>query len=80
MTSIVLPAVANPFPVVDDCLQIGGMPLTQLAERIGQTPFYAYERRSLDDRVALLRRHLPAAVQLHYAIKANPMPAVVQHL
>jgi diaminopimelate decarboxylase len=30
--------------------------------------------------VALLRRVLPDAIELHYAIKANPMPAVVQHL
>ena len=68
------------FPVIDDCLQIGGMPLTQLAVQIGQTPFYAYDRRLLDERVALLRQILPPAIELHYAIKANPMPAVVQHL
>src|SRR5512147_2854378 len=65
------------FPVVDDCLQIGGIPLTRLAARIGRTPFYAYDRRLLKERVELLRRHLPTAVQLHYAIKANPMPALV---
>ena len=68
------------FPVVEDCLQIGGMPLTQLAARVGQTPFYAYDRRLLSERVALLRRVLPTAIELHYAIKANPFPAVVQHL
>lgn len=68
------------FPVVDDCLQIGGIPLTQLAARVGQTPFYAYDRRLLTERVALLRRMLPNAIELHYAIKANPLPAVVQHL
>ncbi len=68
------------FPVVDDCLQIGGMPLTQLAARVGQTPFYAYDRRLLTERVALLRRVLPTAIELRYAIKANPFPAVVQHL
>ena len=68
------------FPVIDDCLQIGGMPLTQLAVQIGQTPFYAYDRRLLDERVALLRLILPPAIELHYAIKANPMPAVVHHL
>ncbi len=68
------------FPVVDDCLQIGGMPLTQLAARVGQTPFYAYDRRLLNERVALLRRVLPTAIELQYAIKANPFPAVVQHL
>ncbi len=68
------------FPVIDDCLQVGGVPLTQLAIRVGQTPFYAYDRRLLDERVALLRRVLPSAIELHYAVKANPMPAVVQHL
>ncbi len=68
------------FPVVNDCLQIGGMPLTQLAARVGQTPFYAYDRRLLSERVALLRRVLPTAIELRYAIKANPFPAVVQHL
>ncbi|BCB26574.1 pyridoxal-dependent decarboxylase, exosortase A system-associated [Sulfurimicrobium lacus] len=68
------------FPIVDDCLQIGGMPLTRLAERAGSTPFYAYDRRLITERVAQLRAALPPDIHLHYAIKANPMPAVVQHL
>jgi diaminopimelate decarboxylase len=68
------------FPVIDDCLQIGGIPLTRLAQQIGRTPFYAYDRRAIAERVALLRRHLPADIQLHYAIKANPMPALVGHM
>jgi diaminopimelate decarboxylase len=64
----------------DGCLQVGGQSLTRLADRIGRTPFFAYDRRLITERVALLRRHLPDKVRLHYAIKANPMPAVVQHL
>lgn len=68
------------FPVIDDCLQVGGIPLTQLAQRIGRTPFYAYDRSLITQRVELLRKHLPAGVHLHYAIKANPMPDVVRHL
>lgn len=67
------------FPVVDDCLQIGGVPLTELAQRVGRTPFYVYDRALMSQRVALLRRHLPPQVHLHYAMKANPMPAVVRH-
>src|SRR6188474_1841121 len=63
--------------VVDDCLMIGGMTVEQLARRVGRTPFYAYERDALADRIALLRRHLPPGVELHYAMKANPMPALV---
>nr|WP_240143604.1 pyridoxal-dependent decarboxylase, exosortase A system-associated [Nitrosomonas sp. JL21] len=68
------------FPVQNDCLHIGGMALTQLAQRIGTTPFYAYDRQQMTDRVVLLRQSLPPEIQLHYAMKANPMPAVVQHL
>lgn len=68
------------FPVVKNELQVGGMPITRLAERVGSTPFYAYDRRLITERVAQLRAALPADVHLHYAIKANPMPAVVQHL
>ena len=68
------------FDVVDDCLQVGGMALTRLAERVGSTPFYAYDRAKLTERVALLRQYLPPEIHLHYAMKANPMPAVVQHM
>ncbi|UMR32040.1 pyridoxal-dependent decarboxylase, exosortase A system-associated [Massilia sp. MB5] len=68
------------FAVKDDCLHIGGIPLARLAQRVGQTPFYVYERRAMTERVALLRKHLPTDVHLHYAMKANPMPAVVQHM
>src|SRR6266850_1913092 len=68
------------FPVVGDCLQVGGVALTELARRIGRTPFYAYDRNLITQRVELLRKHLPAGVHLHYAIKANPMPEVVRHL
>jgi diaminopimelate decarboxylase len=68
------------FPIIDDCLQIGGIPLWRLAQRIGRTPFYAYDRGKIKERVALLRQHLPAGIHLHYAMKANPMPAVVQHV
>jgi len=68
------------FTVVDDCLQVGGIPLTRLAERVGQTPFYAYDRAVMTRRVAQLRAALPEGISLHYAMKANPMPAVVQHM
>ena len=68
------------FPVENNCLQIGGMSLTRLAERVGSTPFYAYDRRLVTERVARLRAVLPSDIHLHYAVKANPMPALVQHM
>ncbi|MCW8889143.1 MAG: pyridoxal-dependent decarboxylase, exosortase A system-associated [Sedimenticola sp.] len=68
------------FSVKDNQLLVGGIPLTQLAHRAGQTPFYAYDRQVITDRIDSLRNILPKTVHLHYAIKANSMPAVVQHL
>ncbi len=58
-------------------LLVGGQTLTRLAARVGQTPFFAYDRGLLRQRVAQLRHALPAGIKLHYAMKANPMPAVV---
>jgi len=58
-------------------LLVGTLGLSQLAARVGQTPFYAYDRALLRERVASLRRALPRSVKLHYAMKANPMPALV---
>jgi diaminopimelate decarboxylase len=80
--SIAKPAHApmTQFPVVGDCLQVGGIALTELARRTGRTPFYAYDRSLITQRVELLRKHLPARLHLHYAVKANPMPEVVRHL
>ncbi len=67
------------FPVSDDELVIGGVSITELAARVGQTPFYAYDRRVMDRQISGLRNALPRAVKIHYAMKANPMPAVVAH-
>ncbi|MEF9926331.1 MAG: pyridoxal-dependent decarboxylase, exosortase A system-associated [Massilia sp.] len=68
------------FPVVDDVLHIGGIALPRLAQRVGCTPFYAIDRALCSARVASLRAILPAQIALHYSIKANPMPALVQHM
>jgi len=65
------------FAVQDGQLMVNGQPLARLAARVGQTPFYAYDRSLLQQRVAQLRSALPAGIKLHYAMKANPMPAVV---
>jgi diaminopimelate decarboxylase len=70
-------APMNQFPVHDGELAVGGERLSTLAARVGQTPFYAYDRTLLRSRVAELRAALPHGIKLHYAMKANPMPAVV---
>lgn len=73
-------APMDQFAVLDDCLQFAGMPITALASYVGRTPFYAYARDLISERIELLRSLLPARVHIHYAIKANPMREVVKHL
>lgn len=68
------------FPVMDGCLSVGGIPLKRLVERVGSTPFFAYDRQLITERIEHLRNHLPEPVALNYAVKANPMPAILQHL
>jgi len=41
--------------VLEDCFYVGGVALTRLAQRVGRTPFYAYDRRRIMERVALRR-------------------------
>ena len=65
------------FAVANGQLLVGELPLERLVAQVGQTPFYAYDRKLLQARVAELRTALPSSIKLHYAMKANPMPAVV---
>jgi diaminopimelate decarboxylase len=68
------------FATQSGSLCVGGVPVDVLAERVGGTPFFAYDRGLLTRRVAELRAALPPGIDLSYAVKANPMPAVVHHL
>ncbi len=66
------------FKTENNQLLFGGQTLARLALRAGQTPFYAYSRNLIQERIRSLRAQLDPNVHLHYAIKANPMPALVQ--
>ncbi|MGH3859106.1 pyridoxal-dependent decarboxylase, exosortase A system-associated [Actinokineospora sp.] len=68
------------FGRVDGRLTVGGIEVERLAARVGSTPFFAYDRGLLDARVATVRAALPTEINLSYAVKANPMPAVIQHM
>jgi diaminopimelate decarboxylase len=74
------PTIHPMFPVADDELVVGGVPLGALAARVGRTPFYVYDRSVLSARVRQLREVLPPEIVLHYAMKANPMPALVDFM
>ncbi len=60
-------------------LIIAGRTVSSIASDAGGTPLYVYDSRVMTQKVDELRALLPAAVELHYAVKANPMPDVVNH-
>lgn len=59
---------------------VGGRPLSRVVAEVGRTPCYLYDRARIAARAHALRAALPDAVRLHYAMKANPMPALVGHM
>lgn len=61
-------------------LLLAGRPAEAWAAAAGETPLFVYDRALLDRRIAALRAVLPAGLGLHYAVKANPMPALVAHM
>ncbi len=56
------------------------IPLFKLALRAGQTPFYAYDRSIIQNNILKFKKLMPNKLKLHYAIKANPMPALADFI
>jgi diaminopimelate decarboxylase len=72
---------ASPFYTVRDAdLLVGGRTVSALAQEIGHTPFYVYDRAVIAAQIKALRAAIPRGVELHYAMKANPMPEVVRFI
>ncbi len=58
-------------------LAIGGFRASALVERAGQTPCFVYSQTMIAERIAALRAAMPPRLALHYAVKANPLPALL---
>ncbi len=58
-------------------LVIAGHDFETLIERAGDTPLFVYDHDMMRARVARLRAAMPAGLEIHYAIKANPFPPLV---
>ena len=57
-------------------LSIDGRTAEQLAAEHG-TPLFVYDPAIVATRIAVLRAALPSAVEIHFAIKANPFPPLL---
>lgn len=61
-------------------LVIAGRPAEEWVADAGDTPLFVYDRALLTARAAEFRRAMPPGLRLHYAVKANPMPALLAHM
>ncbi len=64
----------------DGMLLIGGMRADALVDAAGDTPLFVYDSAMLTARVAEWRAAMPDAVQLHFAMKANPYAPLLAHM
>ncbi len=64
----------------DGMLLIGGHRADALADGAGDTPLFVYDSAMLAARAAEWRAAMPAEVQLHYAMKANPFAPLLTHM
>jgi diaminopimelate decarboxylase len=64
----------------DGRLAIGGESVDSLVEHAGGTPLFVYDRQRIGEQVARFRAGMPDNVALHYAVKANPYPSLLNWL
>ncbi|MBO9580069.1 MAG: pyridoxal-dependent decarboxylase, exosortase A system-associated [Sphingobium sp.] len=60
------------FAAQDGQLIIGGRTAGELSASASDTPLFVYDGAMVWKRIAALRAAMPAALSIHYAIKANP--------
>lgn len=73
-------APINQFAVDQQQLLIGGKSLDEIAVLLDKEVFYAYDKNVVNQQIALFHQHIPSAFKLHFAIKANPYPALVHYM
>lgn len=63
-------------------LLCGKLPLTDWLDQQASpsTPAYVLQLGTVNAQIAALRAMLPSRIHLHYAVKANPHPALLRHL
>ncbi|GAA0857972.1 pyridoxal-dependent decarboxylase, exosortase A system-associated [Aliiglaciecola litoralis] len=70
-------ATMNQFEVRDNQILIGGKDLDTLCAMLDKSVFYAYDKNVVKAQIDLFHQAIPKHIKLHYAIKANPYPPLV---
>lgn len=61
-------------------LLVAGRTASDWVQEAGDTPLFLYDHALLTARVQAFRAAMPAELGLHYAVKANPLPALLTHM
>ena len=67
------------YHAIDGELALGGQKASVLVAENG-SPLFVYSKSRLDARMAQLRAAMPKALDLHYAMKANPFQPLLRHM
>lgn len=67
------------YHAIDGELALGGQKASVLVAENG-SPLFVYSKSRLDARMAQLRAAMPDALDLHYAMKANPFQPLLRHM
>ena len=70
--------IPDGYVAIDGELAIGGMTASALVDRAGDTPLFVYSADHARRRVADLRAAMPQRLAIHYAMKGNPFPPVLE--
>lgn len=68
------------FKTLKNEIQIQGHTISDWAQINGKTPFFIYDREIILKKIAAVRNTLPEGIDLHFAVKANPMPELVRFM
>ena len=68
------------YEIVDGQLAVAGKTASALVEEAGGTPLFVYSRPIMDATMHALRDVMPERLGIHYAVKANPYPPLLQHM
>lgn len=72
-------AIPGGFEANDEgALMIGGFDARWLVDKAKGTPLFVYDNNLIGAKIALFRAALPDGLNLHYAVKANPYPPLLE--
>jgi len=68
------------FESEEGMLLIGGCGAASLVEEAGDTPLFVYDMGIVERQVRDLRKAMPPALSIHYAVKANPYAPLLERM